>query len=225
MSFAASSSRLVLRRSAPARLTVPRVRFESTNTASKATESAKGAAETAKSAAGSAKATTETAAQKAADIQKQAAAGLAKATEYSKQAAAGLAKAGASAQAMTKQLSKQGGAAGRVATLVDKQIPFVVYWSRVVMETAKLIFQAQKMSPPPISAFQAYVDAVMSRLKNPGDLMKSTQQIVVSARNLSSAQIVSGSVIAAECLGFFTVGEMIGRFKIIGYRGKTESHH
>jgi F-type H+-transporting ATPase subunit g len=26
-------------------------------------------------------------------------------------------------------------------------------------------------------------------------------------------------------LGFFTVGEMIGRFKLVGYRGDTGAHH
>lgn len=30
-------------------------------------------------------------------------------------------------------------------------------------------------------------------------------------------------VIGAELLGFFTVGEILGRFKLVGYRGDT--HH
>ena len=37
----------------------------------------------------------------------------------------------------------------------------------------------------------------------------------------------SGGIIAAEVLGFFTVGEMIGRRKLVGFRGKIEhaGHH
>lgn len=35
--------------------------------------------------------------------------------------------------------------------------------------------------------------------------------------------MVTVGVIAAEVLGFFTVGEMLGRFKIVGYRG-TPAH-
>ena len=31
-------------------------------------------------------------------------------------------------------------------------------------------------------------------------------------------------VVTAEVLGFFTVGEMIGRFKLVGYRGDREHH-
>jgi F-type H+-transporting ATPase subunit g len=38
-------------------------------------------------------------------------------------------------------------------------------------------------------------------------------------------QIAYAAVILAEVLGFFTVGEMIGRFKLVGYRGDKEGHH
>lgn len=44
-------------------------------------------------------------------------------------------------------------------------------------------------------------------------------------RNLNQAQLISGGVLAAELLGFFTVGEMIGRMKLVGYRGETGAHH
>lgn len=45
-------------------------------------------------------------------------------------------------------------------------------------------------------------------------------------RNMSSKDLVSIGVLAAEMLGFFTVGEMIGKFKVIGYRGGVhESEH
>ena len=38
-------------------------------------------------------------------------------------------------------------------------------------------------------------------------------------RNLSTKDMATVGVIGAELLGFFTVGEMIGKFKVIGYRG------
>lgn len=31
-------------------------------------------------------------------------------------------------------------------------------------------------------------------------------------------------VVGAEVLGFFTVGEMIGRMKLVGYKGDKEYH-
>ena len=44
-------------------------------------------------------------------------------------------------------------------------------------------------------------------------------------RNTDTRQLAAGGVILAELLGFFTVGEMIGRFKVVGYRGETGAHH
>lgn len=44
-----------------------------------------------------------------------------------------------------------------------------------------------------------------------------------SVRNMNLAQFTAYAVIAAQVLGFFTVGEMIGRMKIVGYHG--EVHH
>lgn len=42
---------------------------------------------------------------------------------------------------------------------------------------------------------------------------------------MSTQQMATVGVIAAELLGFFTIGEMIGRFKLVGYRGETGAHH
>jgi len=49
--------------------------------------------------------------------------------------------------------------------------------------------------------------------------------ILNQVRNISTQQLASVGVIAAEVLGFFTVGTMIGRFKIVGYRGEPAEHH
>lgn len=37
--------------------------------------------------------------------------------------------------------------------------------------------------------------------------------------------MVGGAVVLAEALGFFSVGEMLGRFKLVGYRGSKGEHH
>ncbi len=52
----------------------------------------------------------------------------------------------------------------------------------------------------------------------------SPEGILNRMRNLSNQQLVSAGVVTAEVLGFFTVGEMIGRFKVVGYRGDEEHH-
>lgn len=52
----------------------------------------------------------------------------------------------------------------------------------------------------------------------------SPQTILQQVRGLGTAQLAAGGVVLAECLGFFTVGEMLGRFKLVGYHGEVAHH-
>jgi F-type H+-transporting ATPase subunit g len=78
-----------------------------------------------------------------------------------------------------------------------------------------------------VSTFQTYFQNLWKQLQNPGAFLSSLFQSVnpQQARNISRTQVVAGGVILAECLGFFTVGEMIGRLKLIGYHGETHAAH
>lgn len=82
----------------------------------------------------------------------------------------------------------------------------------------------------PVSTFQSYFQRLVKSVRNPGALFNSTpnanpSNALQSFRNVNTAQMVSGAVIVAELLGFFTVGEMIGRMKLVGYRGEHGEHH
>ncbi|KAI0009442.1 GroES-like protein [Xylariaceae sp. FL0662B] len=162
------------------------------------------------------------------------------ASEYSAKAAQGLSKVSSSAgpaiagaaKGVAESLSQVGGRTGRLVGFIEKQAPHVVYWSKVGAELTKIVFRGQNMYPPPLTTFQSYYQRVLNSLQNPSALLetvsKAAQQpsaLIQQARNVSRAQLVTGSVLAAECLGFFTVGEMIGRFKIIGYHGESGAAH
>lgn len=61
-------------------------------------------------------------------------------------------------------------------------------------------------------------------VRNPSQITKAMNpEALQSVRNMNSSQLVAYAIIAAQVLGFFTVGEMIGRMKIVGYHG--EVHH
>ncbi|PHH60264.1 hypothetical protein CDD81_1892 [Ophiocordyceps australis] len=79
------------------------------------------------------------------------------------------------------------------------------------------------MNPPSLATFQSYYQNLWNALKS-GSLFKVSQNMLQQLRNIGSPQIAVGAVIFAECVGFFTVGEMIGRFKIIGYHGEPNNH-
>lgn len=44
------------------------------------------------------------------------------------------------------------------------------------------------------------------------------------ARNFNGQQMLTVGIVIAELIGFFTVGEMIGKLKIVGYRSSEPAH-
>lgn len=80
-----------------------------------------------------------------------------------------------------------------------------------------------------LQTLQTYYQYLIKQLQHPSRLLHSIVQAAnpQQLRNITRAQAAAGGVLFAECLGFFTVGEMIGRFKLIGYRGKVDhgDHH
>ncbi|CAF3582174.1 unnamed protein product [Fusarium graminearum] len=163
-----------------------------------------------------------TTAQKAAENAKQAATraqeGLSRVTSTAGPAIAGYAKGVAST------LGKVGGRTGKIIGFVERQVPFVVYYSKVGLELGKFVFHNQKMSPPNMATFQTTYQNLIKSIQN-RTIIQSSQNLVQQVRNIGPAQLAAGGVVAAEVLGFFTVGEMIGRFKLVGYRGEVSSHH
>ncbi|KAK4039845.1 L-arabinitol 4-dehydrogenase [Parachaetomium inaequale] len=201
MSFA-----LVMRRSG---LSMGRTmaRFESTATTTKAAEAAKQTASQASSTAS--------------EASSKATQGLSRVTS-----AAGPAIANA-AKGVSGALGRVGGRTGRLVAFVERQTPLVIYYSKVGLEMAKLVVRGQSMSPPSVSTFQTYFQNLWKQLQNPSTFFSTLMQLAnpQQARNLSRTQVAAGGVLLAECLGFFTVGEMIGRFKLIGYHGEVNAAH
>ncbi|TVY80622.1 ATP synthase subunit g [Lachnellula suecica] len=199
-----SVSRTVLRQSTKLPGRAAR-RFESTTTA-KATEAAKD--------------TASKASNTASEYKSKASEGLSRVSS-----SAGPAISGA-ATSVGNALGKIGGRTGKLIKFVERQIPPTVYYARVGLEVSKLVFKGQKMSPPSVSTFQSYYQGLLKAAQNPGPALSQAANTVQKARsNMNTASMVAGAVVVAECLGFFTVGEIIGRFKLVGYRGDTGAHH
>jgi len=162
--------------------------------------------------------TTQKAAEAAKDTTAKASQGLSRVTS-----AAGPAIASA-ARGVSGTLGRLGGRTGKLIAFIERQTPFVVYYSKVGLELGKLVFQGQKIAFPSVASFQSFYLNIWNSIRS-GSFFQSPQTIINNIRNVSTAQLVSGGVVLAELLGFFTVGEIIGRFKLIGYRGETGSHH
>lgn len=84
-----------------------------------------------------------------------------------------------------------------------------------------------------LAAFQKYMQPVINVVRNPAGMINkgvdtgassSPEALLSRMRNLSRQQMATAGVVGAEVLGFFTVGEMLGRMKLIGYTGDQEHH-
>jgi F-type H+-transporting ATPase subunit g len=51
------------------------------------------------------------------------------------------------------------------------------------------------------------------------------ESVLSSIRNVNGRQMAAVGIVFAEVLGFFTVGEMVGRMKLVGYHGETHHEH
>jgi F-type H+-transporting ATPase subunit g len=215
MSFA-----LVMRRSG---LTVGRTmaRFESSAANTTTQKAAEAAKQTASQTAGTASGAASKAASSAASAASKATEGLSRVASTAGPAIANAAKG------VSGALGRVGGRTGRLVGFVESQTPLVVYYSKVGLEMAKLVVKGQNMSPPSVSTFQTYFQNLWKQLQNPSTFFSGLAQSVnpQQARNISRTQVAAGGVLLAECLGFFTVGEMIGRFKLIGYHGENPAAH
>ncbi|KAH7320185.1 mitochondrial ATP synthase g subunit-domain-containing protein [Stachybotrys elegans] len=191
-------------------------------TASKASATA---AETASKASAAAK---ETAAKASAAAKETAAKASAAAKQTATKAQEGLSRvasaAGPALAGAARAAGRVGGPVGKAAGFVERQSPLLVYYGKVGLELAKLVAQGQKMSIPSTATFQSFYQNLWTSVQN-RTILKSPQSLIQQARNISTAQVATFGVLAAECLGFFTVGEMIGRFKLVGYHGEVASHH
>ncbi|KEZ46012.1 hypothetical protein SAPIO_CDS1418 [Scedosporium apiospermum] len=171
--------------------------------------------------------TTEKATEAAKDAASKAAQGLSRVTSAAGPAISGAAKGVAGA------LGKVGGRTGKVVNFLERQTPFVVYYSKVAAEVAKIVFRGQKMSPPSAATFQSFYESAWQSIRQPSKIADTVAQTVKSGAQkpagyipgISNAQLAAGGVVLAECLGFFTVGEIIGRFKLVGYHGEPAAAH
>ncbi|PCG92074.1 ATPase, F0 complex, subunit G, mitochondrial [Penicillium occitanis (nom. inval.)] len=140
---------------------------------------------------------------------------------------AGPAIAGA-AQNVGNALRKVGGPVGKVVTFVERMIPPTVYYARVGLELGKIVFHGQKMAPPNLVTFQSYFQPLINAFRNPATIKNfkfSPQNLIGRARNLSTKEWALVGVTTAEVIGFFTVGEIIGRRQIVGYQGEPAHAH
>ncbi|CBX97746.1 similar to mitochondrial F1F0-ATP synthase g subunit [Plenodomus lingam JN3] len=167
---------------------------------------------------------------KAGQAASKASEGLSKVTSSASQVASSAAASANNAANATT------GRVGKMVGFIQGIIPTATYYSKVGLELGKLIAHQRAMAPPSVQTMQSYMQPALNALKNPSSLLNraateannAAQQpanLLAQVRNLSREQWISAGVVAAEVIGFFSVGEIIGRFKLVGYRSKEDTNH
>ncbi|KAF3002389.1 hypothetical protein E8E13_002053 [Curvularia kusanoi] len=177
-------------------------------------------ASTTSEAAGAAK---EKAGDAAAKVQSKASEGLTKVKSAAETAASSVKSSAESAAGQVNATASQAqGRVGRLVGAVQGLVPKATYYGRVGLELGKLIVQQRSMAPPSVQTIQGYLQPALNALRHPASLANTLNPntLLAQVRGASSAQYWAAGVVAAEVLGFFSVGEIIGRFKVVGYREK-----
>lgn len=76
-----------------------------------------------------------------------------------------------------------------------------------------------------MATFQSYYQHLLTAARNPPSGLFSSQNILSRVRNATPKELAFVGVTAAEVVGFFTVGEIVGRLHIVGYRGQPAHEH
>jgi F-type H+-transporting ATPase subunit g len=84
-----------------------------------------------------------------------------------------------------------------------------------------------------IATFQGYIQPAINAARQPTTLFSKLAnspyaqptEALNTVRNISGPQLLATGVLVAEVIGFFTIGEIIGRFKLVGYRSSAPADH
>ncbi|GIZ42472.1 hypothetical protein CKM354_000574200 [Cercospora kikuchii] len=144
------------------------------------------------------------------------------------------------AAGVSSSLSKVGGRTGALIGFVQGLVPHVVYYGKVAGELGKIIYTGRGMQPPNAQTVQNVIAPIRNAVSNPtavgsrtakaaektaDQAINSPQSFLERLRNLDSATLTQVGIVTAETIGFFSIGEIIGRFKIIGYRSNAAHEH
>lgn len=97
-----------------------------------------------------------------------------------------------------------------------------VYYGKVGAELSKQVYLKEGLQPPSVSDFQK----VYSQLyKNVLHFSVKPKEVVGLLKNVGKNDIVKYGAFFVQIVGFYSVGEIIGRRHLVGYKNYQPSHH
>lgn len=103
----------------------------------------------------------------------------------------------------------------RTQNVVTKATTELLYYGRVGKELSIQVYTKEKWMPPNLQTFQkVYIDLY----KNALGLINKPCNIVKTYNKMSKDDMIKYGAIGVQLIGFYSVGEIIGRRKLVGYR-------
>ncbi|SMN18521.1 similar to Saccharomyces cerevisiae YPR020W ATP20 Subunit g of the mitochondrial F1F0 ATP synthase [Maudiozyma saulgeensis] len=112
----------------------------------------------------------------------------------------------------------------KTTALVTKTVEKTVYCGKVTGELSKQIYKSEKLQPPSLDEFKS---VYMNLYSNSLRYIKTPQQAVNCLKASGKNDLLKYGAIGIQLLGFYSVGEVIGRRKLVGYNSYAEKaiHH
>lgn len=103
----------------------------------------------------------------------------------------------------------------KAQSVATKSACKLLYYGKVGKELTLQVYTKEKWMPPNLQTFQkVYCDLYSSTLR----FMNKPCDLVAKYKNLTPNEVITYGAIGIQLVGFYTVGEIIGRRKLVGYR-------
>ncbi|ODV97968.1 hypothetical protein PACTADRAFT_31383 [Pachysolen tannophilus NRRL Y-2460] len=103
-----------------------------------------------------------------------------------------------------------------------------LYWSKVIAELSKQVYLKEGLSPPNTtqlqSVYKSLYESSLKLVENPKALLEYLKTV---PDKITKNTVIEYSSYAIQLAGLFSLGEVVGRRKLIGYHsyGPKEEHH
>lgn len=108
------------------------------------------------------------------------------------------------------------------STSVSNIINNATYWAKVTGEVSKQVYTKEGLQPPSIAEFQKVADCATKLgtqfIKDPKTVLETVSK---NAQGTTKNEYLRYLAYFIQIVGFFSVGEIIGRRNVVGYK----THH